>query len=138
MAIKGQLDTIEINGEKLTALTVDGEKVVSRKEKEASIVEILESSGLDPLTSKVKVSVKGSSGLNSLFSLLISFLPLIIFGSILFFMLRQAQGNASQTFSFGRSKAKMFVGDSPTVSFADVAGVEEAKEDLQEVVEFLK
>ncbi len=138
MAIKGQLDTIEINGEKLTAMTVDGEKVISRKEKEASIVQILESSGLDPLTSKVKVSVKGSSGLSSLFSILISFLPLIIFGSILFFMLRQAQGNASQTFSFGRSKAKMFVGDSPTVSFADVAGVEGAKEDLQEVVEFLK
>jgi len=138
MAIKGQLDTIEINGEKLTALTIDGDKLVSRKEKEASIVEILESSGLDPLTSKVKVSVKGSSGLNSLFGILISFLPLIIFGSILFFMLRQAQGSANQTFSFGKSKAKMFVGDSPTVSFADVAGVEEAKEDLQEVVEFLK
>ena len=69
------------NGEKLTAMTVDGEKVISRKEKEASIVQILESSGLDPLTSKVKVSVKGSSGLSSLFSILISFLPLIIFGS---------------------------------------------------------
>ena len=82
--------------------------------------------------------VKGSSGLGNFIGLFINFLPLIFFGAVLFFMMRQAQGNTNQTFSFGRSRARMLVGNSPPVSFADVAGVEEAKEELQEVVEFLK
>ena len=138
MAARNQLEEIEIRGDKLTLITTGGEKLTSRKEEGASVVEILEQSGVDPVASNMQISVKGSGGLSSLFGILINFLPLIFFGAILLFMMRQAQGNTNQTFSFGRSRARMFVGNKPAVSFADVAGVQEAKEELEEVVEFLK
>ena len=137
MAARGQLESIEVRGDKLTVTGTSGETFTSRKEKGSSVVEILERSGVDPLASNVRIDVKGSGGLSNLFGVLVSFLPLIFFGAILLFVMRQAQGSTSQTFSFGRSRARMFVGDSPTVSFSDVAGVEEAKEELQEEVEFL-
>lgn len=66
------------------------------------------------------------------------FLPLIIFVALWIFMLRQAQSGSSQAMSFGKSKAKLLVENKPKVTFDDVAGVEEAKQELQEVVEFLK
>ena len=67
-----------------------------------------------------------------------SFLPLIIFGGLILFMMRQAQGSNSQALSFGKSRARMFTGNRPTVTFMDVAGVDEAKQELAEVVEFLR
>jgi cell division protease FtsH len=69
---------------------------------------------------------------------IIGFLPLLIFGGLLFFMMRQAQGSNNQALSFGKSRARMFAGNRPTITFADVAGVEEAKQELAEIVEFLK
>ena len=138
LAAGGDLAVIEIRGNELDILTVSGEALTSRKEAEASVVELLERAGVDPLTTDIEIVVKGSSGLSSLFGILFNFLPLIFFGAILFFMMRQAQGNSNQTFSFGRSRARVNTGNSPTVSFDDVAGVEEAKEELLEVVEFLK
>ena len=138
LAARGDLAVIEIRGNELDILTVSGEALTSRKEAEASVVELLERAGVDPLTTKIEIVVKGSSGLSSLFGILFNFLPLVFFGAILLFMMRQAQGNSNQTFSFGRSRARVATGNGPTVSFDDVAGVEEAKEELLEVVEFLK
>ncbi|MDP3064632.1 MAG: ATP-dependent zinc metalloprotease FtsH [Chloroflexota bacterium] len=70
--------------------------------------------------------------------LLLNFVPLLIFGLLVLFMLRQAQSGNNQALSFGKSRARMFTGDKPTVTFDDVAGVEEAKHELHEVVEFLR
>ena len=74
-----------------------------------------------------------------LFSLLISaLLPVLLIGGLFVFMMRSAQGQNNQAMSFGKSKAKMFIANKTPVTFADVAGVEEAKVELEEVVEFLK
>jgi cell division protease FtsH len=70
--------------------------------------------------------------------LITGLLPLLVIGGFIFFMMRQAQGTNNQALSFGKSRARMFLGNKTVVTFADVAGVDEAKTELQEVVEFLK
>ena len=71
-------------------------------------------------------------------NLMLSFLPLVLFGALLFFLFRSARGANSQAFQFGKSRARLASGDKPTVTFADVAGIDESKGELQELVEFLK
>ena len=136
MAKDRQIRTIEINEDSLKVIDVGGRTYRSRKEDSASILDILEGAGVD--VTGVEIAVKGSSGFGNLFGILLNFLPLIFFGAIILFMMRQAQGGSNQTMSFGRSKARMFVGNKPSVTFDDIAGIEEAKQELHEVVEFLR
>ena len=89
---------------------------------------------LDPMVFKA-VKAPDTSWLGLL---LTGLLPLLIIGGFIFFMMRQAQGTNNQALSFGKSRARMFLGSKTVVTFADVAGVDEAKTELQEVVEFLK
>ena len=70
--------------------------------------------------------------------MLLNLLPFLLFGLFLLLIMRQAQGSNSQAMSFGKSRARLFTGSKVTVTFADVAGVDEAKEELAAVVEFLK
>jgi cell division protease FtsH len=70
--------------------------------------------------------------------LITALLPVLLIGAFIFFMMRQAQGTNNQAMSFGKSRARMFLGNKTVVTFTDVAGVDEAKQELTEVVEFLK
>jgi cell division protease FtsH len=95
---------------------------------------------VDEVYKKVKsgaISFEQQSS-SGLFSNLITLAPLAMMILLLFFILRQAQSGGSQALSFGRSRAKMLAENRPKVTFADVAGVDEAKEELAEIVDFLK
>ena len=87
---------------------------------------------------QIQIVVKAPSIWVSIVPLLVSILPVLLLAGFFMFLMRQAQGAGNQAFSFGKSRARVFTGDKPTVTFADVAGAEEAKQELQEVVEFLK
>ncbi len=132
MSQNKEIAEIKVKDDVLTITTVTGEELRSFKESNASIYEI-EGLNLDG----VVVNIEGSSGFDW-GGLFLNLLPLVIFGGLLFFLFRQARGANSQAMSFGRSRARLFPANRTTVTFDDVAGVEEAKQDLYEVVEFLK
>ncbi|PKB78139.1 MAG: cell division protein FtsH [SAR202 cluster bacterium Io17-Chloro-G9] len=144
MAKNHELREVVVDGRKLTVYPKvstgpTGDRFISRVGSETDVVTLLVESGVEVgPPNGVEVIFKGSSGLSSFFGLLINFLPVIIFGGLILFMMRQAQGSNNQTMSFGRSRARMMPINRPTVSFDDVAGVDEAKAELYEVVEFLK
>ncbi len=136
-ANNGEIDTIQQEGNTLTGL-LKGKEIVrtsfvgSTKE----LMDVLKAAGVALDDGKVSLDVK--SGGMDWGGVLIGFLPLILFGLLLFFLFRSARGANTQAFNFGKSRARLSSGSKPTVTFEDVAGVDEAKGELQEIVEFLK
>ena len=100
---------------------------------------VLKDNGIDYTNNHLlTLQYEAPSALGAWINVLISFIPFLLIGGLLIFMMRQAQGSNNQAMSFGKSRARMFMGNKQSVTFADVAGVEEAKQELQEIVEFLK
>ena len=135
-AESGQISKIEVREDKLNVTTTSGEEFKSRKESGVSMLELLEGLGIDTGANGIQIEVK--SGGTSFFGILLAILPLIFIGGLIFFMMRGTRGGLNQALSIGKSKARLAVVDSPSVTFSDVAGVEEAKNELAEIVEFLR
>jgi cell division protease FtsH len=140
MVRDGEVKSIDVSGDNLTVTPNDGSTTYkSRKESGSDVYTIFHNAGLtDQQLQGVSIKVVSGSKLGSILPFLLQLVPFIILGAILIFILRQAQGSNSQAMSFGKSRARMFSGNKSTVTFADVAGVDEAKEELEEIVEFLK
>jgi cell division protease FtsH len=115
---------------------------LAQKESETTLIQQLLDLGLSPEAlspEKIAIEISPPSAWTGILSLAASvLLPVFLFGFLFWFIFRQAQGSNNAAMSFGKSRARMFSGDHPTVTFDDVAGVEEAKEELREVVEFLR
>ena len=131
----------------VTAIQQDGTTIIGLKDDKPVIKASFVGSTKDLMDSLKDAGVKlGDDGVKfevktggfDWGGIMLSFLPLVLFGGLLFFLFRSARGANSQAFNFGKSRARLASGDKPTVTFADVAGIDESKGELQELVEFLK
>ena len=137
----GKIQRIVENDDQIKVVYNDGVERASHKESSSTLVEQLKDLGvtteqLQP--EKIKLEIKPPSALLGVATALGYILPFVILAGVFWFVFRQAQGSNNAALSFGKSRARMFTGDQPSVTFQDVAGVEEAKEELREVVEFLR
>ncbi|MBJ7602507.1 MAG: ATP-dependent zinc metalloprotease FtsH [Candidatus Dormibacteraeota bacterium] len=130
----GELSSVDIKGTTAT--------VISKKDGVRHDVQLGDSTqNLEQILHNDNVSFKYSSantGLGYLLALAPNLIVLLLIGGFMYYILRQTQSGNNQAMSFGRSRARLVAGDKPTVTFADVAGVDEAKQELTEIVEFLK
>jgi cell division protease FtsH len=140
---KGTVARIVTDENKLTVTYKDGtqKSATSTKETDATLVQQLTDLGVTTAQlspENIEIEIKPPSAWLGIATALGYILPFLILAGAFFFIFRQAQGSNNAAMSFGKSRARMFTGDQPTVTFEDVAGVDESKEELQEVVEFLR
>ncbi|WOE75098.1 ATP-dependent zinc metalloprotease FtsH [Alterisphingorhabdus coralli] len=130
----GTLTKVEIAEDQIVGISSDGSRVVATPVgSDASLVELLESK-------QIEYTGRAPEKTSLLTVILIQALPFVLIIAIAFFIMRQVQkgGGAGGAMGFGKSKAKMLTEKQGKVTFADVAGIDEAREELQEIVEFLK
>jgi cell division protease FtsH len=136
----GEVAEIIVSGNDLKIELKDGSQATSKKETEAGLSETLKNYGVEQTAlQKVSLEIKEQSGFRFWAGILIpSLLPLLIIGVFFWLMFRQARTGMSQAFTFGKANIKLFTQFRDKITFKDVAGLKEAKEELLEVVDFLK
>lgn len=127
----GKIKQVEIRGTELTVSPVEGANYTITAPRDPEMVKNL-------MASNVKVIAKAEEGQSFMSQLLLSILPLLIIGGVLFFMMQKMQGGKGGVMSVGKSRARLQDDSAKSVTFADVAGCDEAKEEVKEVVDFLK
>jgi cell division protease FtsH len=130
----GQFSKIEVKGNTLEITKEGDDKPALKSFKDPR--QGLQEEGVDPSKVEIKYAEETNGSLWA--SLGLTLLPILIIGLVLFFMFRSAQGQGNQAMSFGKSRARLYGNEKDKVIFSDIAGSEEAKQDLEEVVEFLK
>lgn len=132
----GKVNRVEVQGDTLDVFLKNNQEEIAHKESGVSVYQILSEANVNP--SGVTIDVKDITLQQDWLGILGTVLPIAAMAVFLFLIFRQAREGAQGIFSFGQSKAKVFSKDSPQIKFDDIAGVDEAKRELQEVVEFLK
>ncbi len=132
----GSIENIAVNEDQLTIHYKDGAQKTSTKESSESFTQVLKDGGIDPAT--VPYSIENKMLGRVWLDILGILLPLALMALFFFFIFRQARGAQDSLFSFGKSGAKIFAKGKQNISFKDVAGVDEAKKELEEIVDFLK
>jgi cell division protease FtsH len=135
----GTIGRIRVQGDQLQVEYRDMSKGTSRKDRTVGITRQLRDYGVTPeQLDSVSIQLAEPSQFGNWLEILITVLPLVLFGGLLVFIMRRARGTNSNLLSFGKSRARLASANTPRTTFADVAGVDEAKQELQEIVEFLK
>ena len=140
---KDEVENIKVEGDKLMVELKNGDKQESLKEPQAALAESLSNIGVSTeALGALKIDIQDTSGVNVFVNIILPFLlPFLMIAFFIWFLMKQAQKGGNQAMSFGASKARMFIPDKDKkkrITFKNVAGAKEAKEELYEVVDFLK
>ena len=137
----GKVNRVIEDDNRLRVTYSDGTEAESQKESDATLIQQLKELGVTTAAlsaENIKIEVQPPSAWLGIATALGYFIPFILLAGVFWFVFRQAQGSNNAAMSFGKSRARMFSGDHPAVTFEDVAGIDEAQEEVQEIIEFLK
>lgn len=127
---------VDVVDNKILVYYKNNTSATTNKEGSDSFMKTLQNAGIN--TNAVQINVKDTAGTAGIINLLSNIIPALLMVGFFIFLFRQAKGAQDSVFSFGQAKVKRFSKDMPKTTFADVAGVDEAKKELEEVVDFLK